>query len=69
MKLGFLVIGRATAVYLHDLVMTVGAVVLALYLRVGNDAFGLYRPVLVTSMVATFGLAASGSSAGITIVA
>ncbi len=43
-------IGRSTVVYLHDVVMTAAAMVFALYLRVGNDAFDLYQPVLLASI-------------------
>lgn len=39
---------RGVLVYLHDLAMTAVAFVLALYLRVGDDAFGQFRdPLLV----------------------
>ena len=58
MNFGPFVVGRSTFVYLHDLVMTAVAVVLALYLRVGDDAFDLYRPVLVAGVpVAVVGAA------------
>ena len=50
MNFGPFVVGRSTFVYLHDLVMTAVAVVLALYLRVSDDAFDLYRPVLVAGV-------------------
>ena len=39
-------ISRAAIVYLHDLVMTVVAVILALYLRVSGDIFSDYGPAL-----------------------
>ncbi len=50
MNLGPFVVGRSTVVYLHDLVVTAAAMVFAMYLRVGNDAFDLYRPVLLASI-------------------
>jgi O-antigen biosynthesis protein WbqV len=50
MKLGPFVVGRSTIVGLHDLVMTAVAIAFALYLRVGDDAFDLYRPVLTASL-------------------
>ena len=46
MNLGPITIGRASVVYLHDLAQTALALILALYLRVGTDTFGLYLPVL-----------------------
>ena len=39
-------ISRTAIVYLHDLVMTAVALVLALYLRVNGEGFGDYGPVL-----------------------
>ena len=39
-------ISRAAIVYLHDLVMTAAAVMLALYLRVAGDIFSDYGPAL-----------------------
>ncbi|MEI6985793.1 MAG: nucleoside-diphosphate sugar epimerase/dehydratase [Rhodospirillaceae bacterium] len=63
MKLGYLTIGRASFVYIHDLVMSALAVVIALYLRVGDDAFGPYfaamQPAILLAVViatATFRL-------------
>ena len=50
MNLGFLIIGRATVVYIHDLAMSALAVVVALYLRVGGDAFAPYLPALLVGV-------------------
>lgn len=41
---------RAFLVYLHDLVMTCVALVIALFLRVGQDSFSWYLPTLTTSI-------------------
>ncbi|MEI8393882.1 MAG: nucleoside-diphosphate sugar epimerase/dehydratase [Rhodospirillaceae bacterium] len=58
MMLGIQPVGRGTVVYLHDLTMTLAAVVLALYLRVGDDAFDLYLPALLTMTPITVAVAA-----------
>lgn len=41
---------RASLVYLHDLTMTAAALVVALYLRVGEQAFQEYRDPLLTGL-------------------
>ena len=51
-------ISRAAIVYLHDLVMTAAAVMLALYLRVNGDVFGDYGPVLALYVPATVAIGA-----------
>ncbi|NUB17520.1 hypothetical protein GAY28_38030 [Azospirillum brasilense] len=41
---------RASLVYLHDLTMTAAALIVALYLRVGEQAFQEYRDPLLTGL-------------------
>ena len=41
---------RGTLAYCHDVVMTGLAFVLAFYLRVGNEAFGIYREGLLNGL-------------------
>lgn len=48
----------ATLSFVHDLAMTAIAFVLALYLRVGNEAFGEFWPALTTGLPITLAIAA-----------
>ncbi|QCG96939.1 polysaccharide biosynthesis protein [Azospirillum sp. TSA2s] len=50
---------RASLVFLHDLVMTGVALVVALYLRVGGSAFGLYFDALVIALPTLVGISAA----------
>lgn len=50
--------GRSTLAYLHDLIMTLASFVLAFYLRVGEDAFTVYREALLYGAPAVVALAA-----------
>ncbi|WP_372397267.1 nucleoside-diphosphate sugar epimerase/dehydratase [Azospirillum sp. HJ39] len=50
---------RASLVFLHDLAMTGVALVVALYLRVGGSAFGLYSDALATALPVLVGVSAA----------
>jgi hypothetical protein len=41
---------RQTLAYVHDLVMTATAFVVAFYLRVGSDAFDAWLDVMLTGL-------------------
>lgn len=49
-------ISRAAVVYVHDMVMTAFAVMLALYLRVNGDIFADYGPVLAVFVPAAIAI-------------
>jgi O-antigen biosynthesis protein WbqV len=54
----FLPPGRATVVFLHDLAQTAAAFLLALYLRVGSDALGVYAPMALICVPAMMAITA-----------